>query len=498
MGSYRPPPTGDLLWPLIQALLAVSCMSDLKSRNMIVQLVSDILGHPLPVEENSLTPLHLFSIVESCQQRPNGLARLADVLERVEPGTMAMAEVRRIVDEMTAPENFTPQDRKQIFTLLSGLVIPDLAAIYKWVAGPAAPDIQEITTYEEMFLNLETMNAGPDGLPKPLVLLEHIAARVRRDLAVELRAWADIQATEMNLVSELRALRRRFAQTMFPLPPQPQSDAYLIFLLQRAGAEGENYQLSHWRQLDASSEWHPDPGPDFSGSLTGVRNQVASLIEATEGDWARYEPHIVIEFILSRELLNLDVDQWQWETHTHMPQPMGCHFQVCVRSLDRMQAGKWHRSWNLRWKELSAQLKESSAIRPESRHRCLPGDERTLRRLSAQFESESGLVSLILSQPPDVTATGRDEIAISLRAGVPLVLWHRLDCSEQGFLDAVDELLRSDNANHILERVRLLRLNAYAEGAEELVGNNLTVLWDDPTRSVLPHRAGPPEGVPAA
>ncbi|MET0234824.1 MAG: hypothetical protein ABW224_09325 [Kibdelosporangium sp.] len=491
-------PAGDPLLPLIDAVLAVSVMTDLKSRNLIVQVVSGILGHQLPVEESPLAPLHVISIVGACHQRPNGLARLAEVLERVEPGTRATLEVRRIVDEMTAPENFTSQDRKQLFVLLSGVVIPDLAEIYRFVAGPTAPPFLGQTTYEEMFLSLETLNAGPDGLPKPLVLLEHIAARVRRDLAVELQAWADTQATEMNLVSELRALRRRFTQTMFSQPPQPQSDAYLVFLLERAGPSGDDYRLSHWRQLDMTSAWEPDPGPDFSGSLARVRHHVASLIEMTEMDWARYEPDIVIEFILSSELLNLDVDQWQWETDTHMPQPMGCHFRVCVRSLERMQAGKWHRSWNVRWKELAGQLEQSNAIRPESRHHCQAGDAPALRRLDSQLEAAPELVSLVLSQPPDVSLMGRDELTIAWRAGVPLVLWHRLDCTAQGFLDAVDQLLHEDDAHHVLERVRLLRLNAYAEDSDELVGSNLSVLWDDPTRTVLPGRAGPPDGVSAA
>ncbi|WP_372511488.1 hypothetical protein [Lentzea californiensis] len=57
----------------------------------------------------------------------------------------------------------------------------------------------------------------------------------------------------------------------------------------------------------------------------------------------------------------------------------------------------------------------------------------------------------------------------------------------------MDRLMHDDDADHLLERVRHARLSAYAKALEERhVGGALTVLYDDPTRLVTPHRPGHP------
>ncbi|MEU4525727.1 hypothetical protein AB0F52_44265 [Amycolatopsis sp. NPDC024027] len=90
--------------------------------------------------------------------------------------------------------------------------------------------------------------------------------------------------------------------------------------------------------------WFPERGQDYIGGFEEIKYKVAVLAEQLEGKWAPYDPDIRLDFVLSRDLLHLDVDQWQWEAETAVPKPLSCHFPLGVRSLERMKLRKWHRA----------------------------------------------------------------------------------------------------------------------------------------------------------
>ncbi len=494
-------PGGGVAWPLVQALQRVACLVDLNGRRLVLQIVSDELGYPLPVLEYSQTTLHLYTIVEACRQRPNGLVTLLEVLEKFEPGTKAIAAVRQIVAEMTALGSWSELERRQLFILLSGIVVPDIPEIYGQVAGVTAPPLRPEATLEDVFLLLETLNAGPDGIPKSLLFLEHLATRVRFDLAAELREWVESKTDRMNLSAELRAFRSQVLPSRrFPAPPKPRSEAYLVFLLQPDGPSGDQFRLSHWQQLDLSGGWFPERGKDYVGPFDAVKRHVAVIAERVEGDWARYDPDIRLDFVLSRELLHLDVDQWQWEADTVLPEPLGCHFPLGVRSLERMKARKWHRAWYARWRELTAQAGTGGPIVLESGFWGPREGGCNLRELTSKFEAAPALVAFVLSAPPRRQAVTGDEIEVGLRAGFPVIVWHRENCESEEFFRTVKELLHDDDqARHLLERLRLIRLAAFAEDpGGNHVGSQLAVIWDDPERLVIPEQPGAPEAVPTA
>jgi hypothetical protein len=85
-------------------------------------------------------------------------------------------------------------------------------------------------------------------------------------------------------------------------------------------------------------------------------------------------------------------------------------------------------------------------------------------------------------------------------AGVPLVLRHREKCDTAEFVTVVENLLHGDGDLHdLLERVRLVRVTAFEQGAVPgHVGEKLTVLLDDPVRVVVPLCPAPPERVSVA
>ncbi len=483
-----------LLLPLVQALQRLPCLAELADRNLVARILADELG-PLEVDENIKATRHLFSLVDVCRRHPDGLNKLLDVVVSLDQDSKYLPDVRRIISDMTALELWPPEERERVFALLSGTVFTDIVDLYQDIAGHCAPALPAQTTYREVFLTLETLNAGADGLPKPILFVECLADRVRSDLASELRRWADRQAARLELVTELQALRRTFHR---PSPgPPPNSPAYLVLQLQHEGVTGDRFRLSHWRQLDLSRGWHPERGEDYIGLLDDVKHRMATLVEGVEADWARYQPDIRLEVVLSGELLNLDVDQWPWESETPIPAPVGSRFPVVLRSLERMMSKKWHRAWHSRWAVLNDQLKRKGTIAPESGMFGKSGDEQALRALTAQLENDPQLVALTLSCPPRPDEVGRDEVAVGLRAGIPLIIWHRLDCSSEDFVLTTRELLHGDGPESVLQRARQVRATAFASDRRH-VGRHVALLWDDPERTIVPSDPTPPKGISAA
>jgi hypothetical protein len=482
---------GGPLWPLVKALALLRCMESVNERNFVVRLLADRLRTTLQIEESAKPHQHILSIVEVCDRRPDGLAALLEVVGELDEGTIYLREVERIIAERTALELWPEDDREELFALLRGVIFTDLVELYRQVAGANAPELPAETSYREVFLALETLNADPDGLPKPILFVEHLASGRRSELAIELRRWADRQASRLGVITELQKLRRA-SQAPLPGPP-PNSPAYLVLLLRRLDLSGERFLLCHWSQLDLSAGWHPDRGEDFFGTLDEVRVQVARLIEMVETKWARYQPDIRIEIVLSGDLLNLDVDQWSSEVDSPLPPlPIGCRYAFAIRSLERMQKGNWHRPWHARWRVLTGQV-EDGAIAPQSGQRAEPGG--SIRKLVADFENNPDLVSLMLSQPPDPAEDGGAEVLVALRAGLPVMVWHREDCDSEEYLAAVADLLHGDGAGTILQRMRQIRTSAYESHAGH-VGHHLALLWDDPERLVVPADLGPPREPP--
>lgn len=486
------------LWPLVEALRRIPCLADRNGRNLVVRMLCDELREELPVEEHHLAFGHLFSIVEVCGQRPDGLPALVRVLGRIEQESKPVVALREAVRGMSALPLWPREERRAVFDLLRGVVVDDLRGIYRAVAGPAAPALREQSTPLDAFRLLETLNAGPDGLPKPLLFVERVAAVASAELAPELRRWADAQALRMGLTAELDDLREAVGSPG-PTPARPrESAAYVVFQLQREGASGDTYRLVHWHQLDPSDGWYPERGDDHTGDLASVKHRVAQVLEEVESAWSEPAPAIRVEFVLSGEILNLDVDQWPWETDNPLPEPLGCRYPVVVRSLERMGKRKWHRLWHARWRELLAQLESTGAIAEECNCWGRDGGPDGLRELTAALDRKLSAVSLVLSSPPRAESTGRDEVAVGLRAGLPVMLWHREDCGA-AFTDEARRLLHDGDPRDLLERVRLTRAGAFHQGpGSRHCGGALTVLWDDPARVVAPVRPTPPEGVSAA
>ncbi|MBB5959532.1 hypothetical protein FHS29_006153 [Saccharothrix tamanrassetensis] len=477
----------------------IQVLADLHGRNLVVRLLCEELGEVLPIEEQGYRLIHLYDIVMACRQRPLGLSALVRVVGRLDKGSRHMVNVRNAVFDMTVLPFWPSEVRHTVITLLREVNVEDVDEVYRAVAGPTAPRLPPNSDYLDAFSLLETLNARPDGLPKPLVFIEHLAARARPEVALELHRWAGVQGERLGLADELRAVRHDIRDAKAPIARHRRSNGFLVFSLQRVGNSGDRFELVHWRQLGMQDGWYPMRVAEHVGDLESVKRAVADLVVYIEGHWADFDPSYHVEFVLSAEMLNLDVDQWSWETDSEgVPQPLGCRYPVVVRSLERMGKRQYHREWRARWKELTAQLDDTGALAEESTCWGRDDGQAGLRRLTAAFDRCSSAVSLVLSSPPRADSPGREQIAVGLRAGVPVVLWHRDRCDAE-FAELARALLHDGDRRGLLERVRLARTVAFARGPDGgHPAQALTVLCDDPDRMIVPLHPRAPEGASAA
>ncbi|MEV0676147.1 hypothetical protein AB0I60_06435 [Actinosynnema sp. NPDC050436] len=487
------------MWQLVDSLSRIPVLGELQGRSLVVRMLCEELGEVLPIEERPYQLMHLYDIVVACRQRPLGLSALVRVVDRLDKGSRHMVEVRDAVFDMTVLPFWPADVRHTVLTLLREVNVEDVDEVYASVAGPTAPRLPSNSGYLNAFSLLETLNARPDGLPKPLVFIEHLAARARPEVALELHRWTTAQGERLGLVEELRAVRHDIRSAKAALTRHRESNGFLVFSLQRIGATGDRFELVHWHQLGLQDGWYPMRVAEHVGDLESVKHKVIELIVRVEADWAEFDPVYRVEFVLSAEMLNLDVDQWNWETDPDgEPQLLGCRYPVVVRSLERMGKRQWHREWRSRWAELAVQLDTTGTVDPVATCWGRDGDPGGPRALTAAFDQRPAAVALVLGAPPRAESSGRDEIAVGLRAGVPLVLWHRERCDER-FFAAARDLLHAGGRHDLLERVRLARIEAFKRGSDdEVCGGALTILYDDPHRMMVPLHPRAPEGASAA
>jgi hypothetical protein len=470
----------------------IPSLRDPASRRLCLDLLVSNLGVGLVVDELPTTRAHLIGIVQACRrQHPRALNAFIDVVEQMEPGSIPVQRARAALEDMTALDLIAEHDRRELLTLVGEGPGDQLARLVRLAAGPVADLMPAEQHPVEAVAALERMNARADGVPPLLVFVELLASCVDDQRADQLRRWNYRQAERMGLTEKLRAVL--LEPVAEPATPQNVM-AYLVIRIEPDLLDPKLFTVVHWRQHDPA-EWRPRRGEPFTGPLEGVRTRVADLVAEAETGWANNASAIRIEFLLPYALLNLPVDQWDLEAESALPRPLGLHYQVVIRSLERARSPKWHREWRRRW-EL---LKQLPAGRPTPAEHWLWSDgtkPRQLTALDAKLAERREVVSLVLSSVPDGAEPG--EVTVGVRSGVPVMIWQRAESGRAAFeaeVKAMCELLAE-----IVENLRLLRSKARQSARPAShAGSRISLLWDDPDRPVEPldPPAAPTEEVPA-
>lgn len=466
------------------------------SRQLMLDMLQERVGSPLLVRSHPQPRLEIVEVVRACSRMPGAVSTMVEVVVALEPGTTEAERLRRLQDEWEAAERLAAEDWSQLRPVLHGLHPPELgwlfqrAVSYRLSAPPGwCADAWHV------YVHLAGHNAGPDGVPPSLAFLTYLEEVVDAGTAELLRLRTRGQAARDGNTAELERLRsRRGSGQDYPAD----GTAYLVIRLEpcldpdeiELAAGGQRrYTLSYCRQWHGADAWHfrqSDTRPVRRADLAG---EVERLIHQTEEEWSRRpRTTLLVEFILPWDLLNAEVDWWQMESASAQPVPLAMDYPVVVRSLKRHRTPRWHHAWRRRW-QLLRTAPASATV-----HWSRPDGDDYFTRLEAELKSDHRIVSLILSEPPTETSrVSRQEVEAALRAGLPVIIWHRLDCSGAAFRDAVTRLVSDGGLAQLPVRAKELRSEALRlepKLREDHIGRHLAVLWDDPER--MPDPPGPP------
>ncbi|WP_309111182.1 hypothetical protein [Saccharothrix sp.] len=485
----------------LEALSRLPCLLDGATAVMVVERLEVLLGEKIILRGLPGTARNIRDLAELCEPSHHRVIALLDVVAAFETEPEPLAHLRRVVGDMQpvrlAEDIFTPRQKTELLDLLAGVVLPEIGALYRSSGGPTAPELREQTSYSEILNALESLNARADGLPRTLVFVEQIALRVDSELKIKLRQWTRARALEMGVADELLDVREEVKLAHSPATPSAGTRpvGYLVIRVERVGPAGGVLRLVDWRQFGEPSPWEPDRGQVWTGTLEGAKHHVAHLLDEVETRWAALhpDPEIHVEFVLDlAELVSLDVEDWPWEDHPYA-ESLGRRYHVARRSADRMRRSRYTRDWKRRWDSLVTQLARTGRVATQCGVHGSGNDEAGLRKLAGTLSRQRDAVSLVLSRAPEPGLLGQDELAVGLRSGLPLVLWNRHD-AEGRFTRDLDALVHgTDDARHLVERLRDARIAAFtAEREDAHVGYGLACVYDDPNRTVIPHQPGPP------
>ncbi|MHB9856605.1 effector-associated domain 2-containing protein [Streptomyces krungchingensis] len=473
----------DLIVGIVDVLQGSATVQEAVSREIWSVMLADELG--ISVEPLGQEPVRswLLHTVRACTNSGDGLACLARTLEYVEQQSKAVAALWPLVDEWDAVDFFAGADLRVLRPALSSERSWGLAAMARRASRSR---VQELPTWcrtpWQVFLRLAGENSPADELPPSMAFLTLCAEQMMEDgrpaEAEVLRRFNRHHARELSVNDLLGDWRPDFTQPAPSLVP-----AYLVIQFEPDRVVADRYYVSHWRQSD-SDGWHPVPGETALYSREELPGAVERLVEEAEDKWADLRQPVIVEFILPEKLLNEPVEWWSIKSDSALPVPLVMDYPVVVRSLERLQRTGWHRAWHTKWRHLQE--------RPADVHPYWgrPGGDSHPFHLERELKEDAQAVCLVLSEPPsNPSGMGRRELLAGLRAGVPAMIWHRSDCSDPQFRNAVAEITQQGNLSGLAERVGTWRREALAlgpEGWDQHVGRHMTVLFDDPDRKPSP------------
>lgn len=459
------------------------------SRLLLLDQLRDRLGS-FPLREHSELRLQTAELVHACIRIADGLDRLVETVEHLEPATQEAIELRRLQDTWEAADALTQVDWEHLRPALEQLHPTNLGTIYQRATEhrlPGPPTWCDNAWHA--FIHLAGQNAGPDGLPPSLVFLELLEDLLDAQAARRVRIRNRRVASQQGLAAE-RERRRAYLRAGGELPVD--ASVYLVIQIEpRLDADRqEAYTISPFHQWRGPESWHSRRRKPRIALRHELEHQVERLIEETEVEWTDHVGPIVIEFILPWELLNADVDWWRMETDSPRPIVLAMDYPVVVRSLERHRTPRWHRTWQRRWQQL--QIHPAGSLVRWSR----PNGDDYLNRLETELKADDRVVCLVLSEPPArLGERGQQEVFAALRAGLPVIIWHRNNCGAPAFRRAVSDLVAEGGLAELPARARRLRQRALQLDPAlrtDHVGRHLTVLWDDPERR--PDLLGAPIG----
>ncbi|MEI5102284.1 hypothetical protein RB200_32060 [Streptomyces sp. PmtG] len=508
---------------MLDALDGVPAFDETTTLRECVRMVGRAIGATVTVPDSPRRRTYLSSLLMAILEYPDGLQVLGGVVELLEGNTRYTERVRTAIAVADAPL-FPPEDWSRLMVLLGGLEVLDVAGAYQDVMRHSADPLPAHCTEPWLaVVHAATLNARPGELPPCVLLVEHLARYAKGQQQQDLLDWVtehrarpeayrsgpalpaprhgeqvrpptyqDVPAKAGDTALAVAAgaesgLLGRRVRAAAPAPAPPVRSfgqepvwapgACLLIRLRPLpdpDRDGERL-LSYWWQIEGP-EPYPVRGGDLRIDVTELPEQVKSLVEDAETGWAYFcKEDLTLEFVLPRELLCLPVEQWAKKGFHGADGSLGEDHPVVLRSLERMERTDTHGRWARRWDALL-----TGCAGPVH---WFPADGRS------RLLSDPRRVMVVLSDAPGRPGgpgAGVDELAESLRAGVPIVVWDRRGGVDPVFRDELADLAARTGIHQLPDAVRSLRIEAKggdaAEGDSSTLGRHAALLWDDPYR----------------
>lgn len=497
---------------LVQTLAGIERLQSVEGRRELLGEVGPPLRDAVPA--NPVTADHLRAMVHTAR-RTGQLPLLRDALLELEGddigaawfalavtvmterGPLPAASMLEVVAELhvqepefgwTARSRYASEHRGDGPPLEGGPLPDALSRLYDPMVDPADPDAprRRLLRFLEL-LREEAVAEGPGGerLARRLARIQdrhggralggHPARPAPAPLVAERQIIIQIRVEEAGAPSDLPAAERSYSLHGF--------------LYELVGTDRPVFRGSRTA-----------PGLITGGELTDRgRRFLADWREQAE---AVRDANRRVEFLLPHSLLGYPAELWP-SGSAEVPLSRSC--QVVVRSLTRYRDSTIHDEWIRRWKALDRGCPPGDALKrigwlskdtpgepsggrnsPKEPWSCPEGRFPPLRLtdpadIEEWLRTHADLACLGLTMAYDhhddlVRDAVRDAI---LEDGIPVMVWRR----DKGDPDLLLEALRSAEPPTLLADLPRSVLQARKRGRSDAlgVGNNISLLWDDPT-----------------
>ena len=302
---------------------------------------------------------------------------------------------------------------------------------------------------------------------------------LHHDLAAIIRRWAQKAAdgpTQLNTVSDLRQS-----------PEAAQNEPYLMIKLEREKNGDARYRLSvaMFRGRTVLDKKEETQYVSLERNREHLKKILPGLVDTVD------RSRLSVEFIVDRDLLNEEFDQWKVpEDVPDSPPdqasapsgasdyPIGVAYQVVVRDLQRMMKPSLHGWWQSKWQALS-----TGGADPGATRWCwIDPVHDAGEKLYASLLWKDQMACLALVSAPCFRSDAAKLLETGLTVGAPAAIWLRASPGEGQARALLEALLDNQELCDLPARVLALRREAAAVGTDDHHGRQLSLLWDDPNR----------------
>lgn len=480
-GSIRSDLQSRLVGDLVNRLMESSLQSP-NDLNLLLDMVADLTGFPLPRRYYSGTRPAFVALVRECGQLPAGMMQLAKSVQMAEGDTPQALTVLRLALEWEAldsqPELLSRWD------WLRGLheSVED-AHVQQLVRGVGQPLFRlpgYCTTTWSAFLALLNATSTRDTVPPWMLFLDRLSQRLDHEMREELRAqtrqWAQLWGLGGRL-DETRYARQEDA---------PNGGGHIIVQVAPDGLDPDNtFHVSFWVQSHPRA-WLPEPGPQRSTDRANLRTEILGAVSAAEEAWGDRDGALQLEFVMPTEFLHWPFEWWPGPGSA-VPLAV-LYAPIVLRSHERLASRRGQRNWRTRWNEL-----QRASTNPNVRARwgLKPSGGADQQEIALLLDHSTP--AIVLTQPPLPDRPGMRDLEMAIRAGYPLIIFNRrADYQRAAFLAVVGDI-QEEGLAAVTRRLTHLRREAALADPQQRTRHpcfDVAVLWDDPDRKPWSPAAG--------